>query len=91
VPSEESLERRTLTLTATNQPLKTILDSLKQQLGLELRIDAARLRQSGRSLDMLVSVKVKEASLDETLKAALSPARLTFRRTGKVVEIEPAE
>lgn len=87
--SEESLERRTFTLAATNQSVKSILNTLKDNTGLELRIDAAKLRQSGRSLDMLVSVKVKEASLDETLKAVLSPAGLSFKRTGKIVEIEP--
>jgi hypothetical protein len=89
--NEESLERRTFTLTATNQSVKSILDTLKENVGLELRVDATRLRQSGRTLDKLVSVKVKEATLDETLKAVLTPAGLSFRRTGKSVEIEPAE
>jgi hypothetical protein len=89
--SEESLQRKTLTLTATNQPVQGILDSLKRQLGLELRIDREKLRESGRSLEMLVSVQLKDATLDETLKAVLSPAGLTFRRTDKIVEILQAE
>jgi hypothetical protein len=87
---EESLERKTFTLTATNQPVKTILESLQRQLGLELKIDAAAVRRAGRSLDMLVDVKVKDATLDETLKAVLTPAGLQFRRDGKVVAVAPA-
>jgi hypothetical protein len=88
--SEESIDRKTFTLTATNQSVKAILESLQQQVGLELKYDAAKLEKSGRSLDMLVSVVVKNATLDETLKAVLSAAGLTFRRTNKVVEIEAA-
>jgi hypothetical protein len=83
---EAPLDRK-ISLTATNQSIKTILDSLQKQFGLELKIDAGKLRQSGRSLDMLVSVTLKNASLDETLAAVLSPARLTFQRSGKTVEI----
>ncbi len=71
--------------------MKVILGSLQQQVGLELKYDAAELQKAGRSLDMLVSVTVKNASLDETLKAVLDPAGLKFRRMNKVVEIEAAE
>jgi hypothetical protein len=81
------LERKTFTLTATNQPVKAILESLKRQLNLELVIDAPKLQQAGRSLDKLVSVKVKDAPLDETLKTVLSPAGLKFTRRGKTIEI----
>lgn len=88
---EDSLEHKTLTLTATNQPVRAILDSLKRQLGLELQIDDAKLTQAGISLDKLVSVKVKDATLDETLKATLAPAGLTFLRKGKKVEITVGE
>jgi hypothetical protein len=89
--SEESIERKTFTLTATNQSVKAILESLQQQVGLELKYDAAKLAESGRSLDMLVSVTLKNASLDETLKSVLGAAGLTFRRMNKVVEIEAGE
>lgn len=84
---DDSLERKTFTLTATNQPVKAILESLKRQLGLELQIDAAKLKQAGLSLDKLVSVQVKDATLDETLQATLAPAGLTFQRKGSRVEI----
>jgi hypothetical protein len=90
-PGNETLLDRKLSLTATNQSVKAILDSLQAQFGLELKIDAAKLEQSGRSLDMLVSIVVKDATLDETLKAVLTPAGLTFRRTNKTVEIAPEE
>jgi hypothetical protein len=90
VNSEDLLERKTFTLSATNQPVKAILESLKRQLNLELVIDTVKIRQAGRSLDKLVSVKVKDAPLDETLTAVLTPADLKFTRRGKTVEITAA-
>lgn len=91
VAADEPLERRTFTLTATNKPVRTVLEFLKQQLGLDLRVDAEKLRQSGKSLDMLISVSVKDARIDATLKAVLDPAGLKFRREDKVVHIEAAD
>jgi hypothetical protein len=91
VASDVPLERRTFTLTAENKPVATVLDFLRQQLGLDIRVNSTKLRQSGKSLDMLISVSVKDASVDATLKAVLTPAGLQFRRENKVVFIEPAE
>jgi hypothetical protein len=85
----ENLESLQLTLTVKQIPLSEVLNKLQQQLGLELRIDRAKLAAAGHSLDERVSFEVKGASLDATLRAALSPAGLTFRRSGKQVEIVP--
>jgi hypothetical protein len=70
--------------------LGPVLEQLADRLDLELRIDREALQQAGISLEDLVSFSVKNATIDELLKAVLAPAGCTFRREGKVVEIRPA-
>lgn len=77
------------TMRVHNQPLSAVLDKLREQLGLELRIDQAALRQAGVSLDERVSFGTEEATLDELLTAVLKPAGLTYRGEGKAFEIVP--
>jgi hypothetical protein len=72
-----------------NIPLNRVLDHLRERLGLTIEVDAAKLRAAGISLDMLISVHIKNGTLDDLLRATLAPARLTFRRTEKRVEVFP--
>lgn len=74
----------------TQGPVGVLLEQLAGKLGLELRIDHQAIQTAGLSLDRRVGFQVEQATLDELLDAVLSPAGLTFRRTGKVVEIMPA-
>jgi hypothetical protein len=91
VKPDDGLERKTFTLTATNQPAGVILERLRQQLNLEIQVDAAALKRAGKSLDTLVNVATKEATLDATLEAILSPAGLKFRREDRLIYVEPGE
>ncbi|MHB1034730.1 MAG: hypothetical protein ACYC35_09190 [Pirellulales bacterium] len=77
------------TLSVKEVSLSRLLEELKRKLSLDIRYDEAGIRQAGRSLDALVTVEVKNATLDQLLGAALEPAGLTFRRQGTVVEIGP--
>ena len=88
--SEKNLDTLRVTFTVTNLPLKAVLESLSEQLGLTIQVDSGNLSGAGKSLDGLVTLKLKDASVDDTLKAALSPAGLTFRRTDKVVQVTVA-
>jgi hypothetical protein len=90
-PADANLDRTQITLTVKQLPLSAVLEKLEQQLGLELRIDREKLVEANRSLDERVSFELDKASLDAALRAALTPAGLTFRRTGKQVEILPDE
>jgi len=74
----------------TQGPVGVLLKQLADKLGLELRIDQQAIQAAGLSLDRSVAFQVEQATLDELLDAVLSPAGLTFRREGKVVEVLPA-
>ena len=78
------------TLAVRNQPLRPVLDELKQRLGLELHIDLDALKRAQISLDSRVTFNVEQATLDELFAAALEPAGLTFRRRDKTLDIFPA-
>jgi hypothetical protein len=74
----------------TEQPLSAVLDTLRMQLTLALRIDEMALTKANLSLDTKVSFRVEDATLEELLAAALKPAGLTFRREEDVYTIVPA-
>lgn len=78
------------TLAVRNQPLRPVLDELKQRLGLELHIDLDALKRAQISLESRVTFSVEQATLDELFAAALEPAGLTFRRRDKTLDIFPA-
>jgi hypothetical protein len=74
-----------------NKPLGDVLEYVGSQFGLELKIDRQALARAGVSLDRLVSFSVKDAGVDDLLKAVLEPVGCTFRRQDKTIEIKPAE
>ncbi|MBI1900389.1 MAG: hypothetical protein HYS13_04645, partial [Planctomycetia bacterium] len=90
-PAASPAGKQLYSLNAPNVPLRTILEKLSQDQKLEFRVDEKLLEQKGLSLDVRVNVKVKDVELDALLKEAFSPAGLTFRRSGKVVEVAPAK
>lgn len=77
------------TLTQQDVPLRKLLGALAAQLKLEVRIDEDALSKAKISLDQPVSFQVSKVSLDELIRAALKGSGLTFRRTGKVIEVRP--
>jgi hypothetical protein len=78
-------------LTIVERPIGPLLEQLAPQLNLELKIDDEAIRQAGVSLDQRVSFSVKDATVDELLRAALQQTRLKFVRRGNVVQIEPSQ
>jgi len=78
------------TLTIVEQPIGPLLKQLAPQLNLEIKINDEAIRQAGVSLDQRVSFSVKDATLDELLRAALQQTRLNFVRRGNIVQIEPS-
>jgi hypothetical protein len=81
--------KQVYSLAVEEQPLKAVLEALRDRAGFELRIDREALEQAGLTLDRRVTFSVTEVSLDDLLKAALGPAGLAFRREGKAVIIVP--
>lgn len=84
-PSTGSVTTR-YTLTVENQPLGGIVKALAQQLELEATFDPS---VNSDKLNELVSFRVKDATLEELLKAVLDPAGLAFELNGKTLEVVP--
>jgi len=70
------------TLTLEGMPLEAFIAQLEQKLALSFDLDPA-----GVNLEAPVSVDVREASLDELLRAAFDPLGLDFTRKDKRVTV----
>lgn len=89
-PAAPAGGKEVFTLSVKDIRLGELLRQFGPRLDLEFTYDQAALEAAGVSLDRRVSLAVKEASLDELLGAAVHPAGLSFRRSGRKVTIEPA-
>jgi hypothetical protein len=72
------------------KPVGALLKALGPKLDLDIRVDEEAIKAAGLSLTTEVKVDVKNVTADELLAAVLSPAKLTFDRQGKVIEVKPA-
>jgi hypothetical protein len=79
----------TYTLNVERLPLEKVLTQLAGMLKLELTFDQTAIDQAEISLGQLVTFRVKDASLDELLTAALRDTGLTFEQKSKQVRILP--
>lgn len=79
------------TMTVREQPLAAVLERLRQQVPIDLRVDEAALHKAKLSLDRRVTFSVVQASLEELLAAALQAADLSFVREGNAYTIVPAK
>jgi len=70
-------------------PVGKVIKELGRRLGLDVRIDEGAIRAANLSLDQLITVRIKDAKLDELLEAVLKPANLAFRREGLRVDVGP--
>lgn len=70
-------------------PVGKVIEALASRLDLDVRIHEKEIAAAGLSLDKLVTIRVKDASLDELLEAVLGPAGLTFHRDGSHIDVEP--
>lgn len=71
------------TLQIDNKPIGSILPALGKQLGLEVEFDPALENQLGK----VVSFKVKDASLEELLTAAVSSAGFRYELHGMKLKV----
>jgi hypothetical protein len=76
-------------LSLVRLPVGAVLENLAKRLGLELHFDQPAIDRAGIKLDKLVTVNVENASIDEMLRATLEGAQLTFKRTGRRVDVFP--
>ena len=64
---------------------------LAERLNLEFDWDRTAMDAAGIAADQLVSVKVKDASLDELVRAVLAGTGLAFRRNDRKILLYPAK
>lgn len=85
--SKIPLAQRRFTLRVEDQRLDVVLQTLSQRLGLKLELDEASLTAKGISVDRRISFEVKNATAQESFRAALQPLKLEFRFRGNSVQI----
>jgi len=78
-------------LSLENAALSQVVEQLAQRLQLDFQWDLPAIEAAGISVDQLISVKVKDASLDELLQAISKGTGLSFRRKDRTVSIRPAK
>jgi hypothetical protein len=78
-------------LSIENTALSRVVQQLGQRLNLEFQWDRAAIDAAGIAVDQMISVKVRNASLDELMRSVLAGTGLTFRRKDRAISIYPAE
>ena len=81
------LSRRRFTLTITDQELDGVLRSLTERINLKLEIDEASLAKKNVTLRQRISFEVKNATVGELFRSALSPLKLEFTIRGDTIRV----
>jgi hypothetical protein len=77
-------------LSVENAALDQVVQQIAERLNLEFNWDNAAIDAAGIATGQLVTVKVKDASLDELLGAVVNGTGLAFRRDDRKVSLYPA-
>jgi hypothetical protein len=73
-----------------NAALDRVVAQLAERLQLDVKWDEREIEAAGTPIDQLITVSVKDATLDGLLMAVFQGTRLTFKRTDKTLMIMPA-
>jgi hypothetical protein len=74
-----------------NTPLDKVVQQLGQRLNVDFHWDRAAIDAAGIATDQAISVRVKDASLDDLVSAVLKDTGLTFHREDRTISIGPSE
>jgi len=77
------------TLRAQDVTLESLMKQLEERLEIEFVYDAAAMADAGAPVSRRVSIDVKQATLEELLKALLDPLGLRFTIKGATITITP--
>jgi hypothetical protein len=78
-------------LSVEEAALDQVVEQLAGRLNLEIAWDRQGIDRAGISVDQLISLEIKDADLDELLRAVLNGTGLAFRREDRKVSIYPAD
>ncbi|MBX7072835.1 MAG: STN domain-containing protein [Pirellulales bacterium] len=76
-------------LTLQSLPLAAVIEQLSERLQLETTFDQEAARAAGIDPQQLINVELRDATVDDLLRATLEPADLTYRREGRKVTVLP--
>jgi hypothetical protein len=89
--ADADLENKLCTLKVEEKPVGPVLRQIASKLGLQLQMDEEAIARAGVSLERLISFEVKDATIDDLLRAVIKQTPLKIRRTGKIVIVEAME
>lgn len=90
-PDEPATGTQVYTLTVSGKPLGVVLPQLAKQLHLKLDLDETVIQDRAGSLDKLVELQVKEATLKELLDELLKDSELAYRVEDETLYVFPGE
>ncbi len=90
-PDEPPAGTQVYTLTVTGKPLSEVLPQLAKQLHLKLELDEKAIQDRGVSLDSLVNLQVKEATLKELLDELFKDTEIAYRVEEETLYVFPSE
>ncbi len=73
-----------------NAALDAVVAQLAERLDLDVQWDSDAIEAAGVATDQLITVRVKDATLDDLLRAIFQDTSLSFERTDKAVAIRPS-
>ncbi len=85
--SNVPLQHRRFTLQVQDQPVKKLLETLAERLGLTLECDEESWAAKGVSAETRVSFSVTNARANELFQAILKPLQLEFRIRGETLTV----
>jgi hypothetical protein len=87
------LKQERYTLRIMNKPVRALLKTLSEPANgpLTFEYDADLLKKAGIDLDQRVTFEVRNATIEQLLKAALDPLKLTFEINDRTVRLTPAK
>jgi hypothetical protein len=90
-PPLPPLNRQRFTGTIQNTPASEVMKDLgtRKRGELKFEYDADELKNAGINLDALVSFKLKDAEIEELLKALFDPLGVTFAIVDRTVKLKP--
>ncbi len=86
-----SVGKQVYQFSAENAALERVVEQVAARLQLDVQWDRAEIKRAGISVDQLITVAVKDATLDDLLRAVFKDTGLSFRRNDRTVSIRPDE
>ncbi len=92
-PRLEPLKQKRYNLRIKDKPVRVLLEALSEPANGQLTFDydANALKQAGIDLEQRVTFEVKNATIEQLLKAALDPLKVAFELDDRTVRLKPAK